>query len=261
MADILQLYSRETLYSTSASTLAGADLANADLRYADLRGQDLRGAVLRGACLHGANLSNANLSGADLAGADIFLAHFHGADLRGANLQDTRLEMAEFGRARIDLQTRGMQLDAAPRLGMVFDVQPSTVGVGLSTSSETRQSPPTPRRQLPELPSTLSLAPIPSSTSRTPEQAQLRIRAATRKDRKRLAFLAALAIARVSAVLVAAGILAYTVAPSDLLASVRIHENLTWVYAAAYYLLLSLGAYALAAPLRSRWYGDSGLPY
>jgi Sec-independent protein secretion pathway component TatC len=70
-----------------------------------------------------------------------------------------------------------------------------------------------------------------------------------------------LTVGRTSAVILAMGTLAYILTPPSVLSSLRLHENPTLLYMVGYYVLLCLGAYALAAPLRSRWHRDSGLPY
>jgi uncharacterized protein YjbI with pentapeptide repeats len=291
MPDILQLYSRETLHSVPGGTLVGANLSGADLRYADLRGQDMRGAVLQNACLHGANLSGADLSGADLSDADIFLAHFQGADLRGANFQGTRLAMAQFTKARVDLTTNGLSLDAAPRMGLIvafgadtFETAPpshysarlSVPQLKVETSAILPTEPTASALQLiPAQPETVEAAtpepvrhamevvtPEPVRRSdRWADQGRLLQRATVRKDGKKVAYLATLTTARISAAVVALAVCGYTLAPPTLLASLRLHESPTWVYAAAYYLLLAVGSYLLVPPLRDRWYGDSGLPY
>ncbi|MGV3724192.1 MAG: pentapeptide repeat-containing protein [Actinomycetota bacterium] len=277
MPDILQLYSREKLHSVPGGTLAGADLSGADLRYADLRGHDLRGAVLRNACLHGANLSGADLSGADLTDADIFLAHFQGADLRGANFQGTRLAMAQFSKARVDLTTNGLSLDAAPRLGLVVAIGADTLETAppslLVTAKPELKVEATPIPPETLTAPALSLTPAQTETvvAVTPEpvrqpdrwadHGRMLQRATVRKDGKKVAYLATLTTARISAAVVALAVCGYTLAPPSLLASLRLHESPTWVYAAAYYLLLALGSYVLVPPLRDRWYGDSGLPY
>lgn len=268
MTDILQIYSREKLHSIAGGSLVGADLSGLHLRYADLRGQDMRGAVLRGACLHGANLSGANLSGADLTDADIFLAHFQGADLRGANLQGTRLAMAQFSRAQVDLQTNGMSLDAAPRMGMI--IRPGPEPLVTSPASNLLPSVTAPLDS--ELAATLMPQTLPEPVSeaareearkseRWADHSRLLHRAAVRKEGKKVAYLATLTTARVSAALISLGICAYTLAPPTVTASLRLYESPTWIYGAAYYLGVVVVSYLLVQPLRDRWYGDSGLPY
>jgi uncharacterized protein YjbI with pentapeptide repeats len=269
MTDILQLYSREKLHSIPAGTLAGADLTGAQLSYADLRGRDLRGAVLRDACLYGANLNGADLAGADLTNADIFLAHFQEADLRGANFQGARLAMAQFTGARIDSATQGMSVTEATRMGMTVCYELDALELeqdDLRLPCAPLAAPVQDGEALPVIPPQSVPTPVlcieaPRKPERGYEHSELLQRATVRKEGKKVAYLATLTTARASAALVSISVAAYTLAPPSFLASLRLHESPTWVYAAAYYLVLAVGSYLLAAPLRDRWYGDSGLPY
>jgi len=236
---IVELDSRAPLHT--AEIRSDTDLSGVDLRRADLRGMDLHGVCLKGACLYRADLQNANLQDADLRDADLFLANLQNADLRGAILPGDRLRTVNLTGARIDGRTQGLDASDAGRLSLVVD----TVWEWSDSSAPPPTSTPA-TRAIVERPETETVPEVPAD-----ELLPVLIQGCARKDRKRMAFVAAQWCGCLTSALGVTATAAQLWSPTEV--------TLLGVLG-GYYLLIAACAFLALPTLRRRWYADSGLP-